>query len=243
MRLIVTENFTESSRVTAGMFSETIRKNPNALLGCATGSSLLGVYEQLVKEYTENGLDFSKTRTVNLDEYLGLDQIHPQSFAFFMEKHFFSHVNIQRQNCYLIDGSGNSEQELSKFNNFLEKNIIDILMLGVGSNGHIGFNEPDNVFIPHAHLVRLLDETITANSRFYNDKIEVPKNAVTMGMKDIVKARKVILVISGKNKAKAIKTLLTCQNVDPRFPCSILLLCSDFTLVIDRELYNMAAES
>ncbi|MDR2313415.1 MAG: glucosamine-6-phosphate deaminase [Spirochaetaceae bacterium] len=243
MKFIVTENFSESSRVAARMFLKVIDKNPGALLGCATGESTLGIYGELVKEHVEKGLDFSRTRTVNLDEYQGLDRAHPRSFSFFMEKNFFSQVNIQSANCYLINGAGDGEEELAAFNSFLERNTIDALMLGLGSNGHIGFNEPDDVFVPHARLVQLSDETRNANSRFFDNKDETPRYAFTMGMKDIVKARKIILIASGKSKAWAVKTLRGCHNADPHLPCSILRLCSDAAVIVDKELYNMAAES
>jgi glucosamine-6-phosphate deaminase len=237
MELKVTENHQESSCIVADIFADVIQKTPDALLGCATGSSVVDVYGELTKKHKQ-GLDFSSIRTVNLDEYVGLGYDHHKSFSYFMEQHFFSKTNLSWNNVFLVDGSKNAGAELNRFNAFLEKNTIDVLMLGVGTNGHIGFNEPNSTFPVAAHEVALSSETIQSNARFFDRESDVPRKAITLGMRDILKSRKVILIASGKSKADTIGKLLWSQNADPYLPCSILRLCRDSLVVIDAELYE-----
>lgn len=239
MKLIVTESYEESSRVAADLYKSVIEHKNNALLGCATGSTPVGMYRCLVEDYQNGFIDFSEIRTVNLDEYEGLGRSHNQSFAYFMDQHFFSKVNLQEKNIFLVNGEGDAQEEEKKFNIFLQNNRIDILLLGIGNNGHIGFNEPDTHFCASAHRVELAEETIKANSRFFKKESDVPRSAITMGMYGITSAKKVILVASGEAKAMAVKRLLENDYVDPALPCSILKICADATVIIDKDLYEL----
>lgn len=239
MKLIVTKSYKESSRVAADMYKEVIQNKKNALLGCATGSTPVGMYRYLIEDYKKGLLDFSDIRTVNLDEYVGVQQTHEQSFAFFMHQNFFDHINIKKENIYLVDGEKETVSEEKKFNDFLQSNEIDILLLGIGMNGHIGFNEPNTFFTASAHEVQLTEDTINANSRFFESEEDVPRSAVTMGMYGIVKAKKVVLIASGAAKAEAIKKLLADDYIDSMIPCSILKVCKDATVIVDQELYDL----
>lgn len=238
MKLIVTESYEESSRLLADMFEEVIAEKPDAVLGLATGSSPTGLYQCLVQDFKAGKLDFSEIHTINLDEYVGLSRSHEQSFGYYMDKHLFSLVNLKEENIMLVDGAGDVEDEIKRYDDFLAETPIDILVLGIGNNGHIGFNEPDKVFCAGTHLVRLEEETIKANARFFEKESDVPKRAVTMGMAGIVNARKVVLIASGKAKADAVRRLLENDIIDPMLPCSIMKVCRDAVVIVDRELYG-----
>lgn len=239
MQLIVTKNYDESSRIAADMYKEIIQNKKDALLGCATGSTPIGMYQCLIQDYKNGELDFAQIRTVNLDEYAGLPQEHDQSFSYFMHTNFFDQVNLKRENIFLVDGAKDAKAEEKRFNNFLQSNEIDIQLLGIGNNGHIGFNEPDSFFTASAHEVILAENTIKANARFFESENDVPKSALTMGMYGIVKAKKVVLIASGPAKADAIKRLFADDFIDPMLPCSILKICKDATVIVDQELYDL----
>lgn len=238
MKLIIAENYEEGSRKTADMFETVISSKKDAVLGLATGSTPEGIYKCMTEDFSKGKVDFSRVRTINLDEYLGLKREHPQSFGYFMDKHLFSKVNIKPENIMLVDGSNDACIEIRKYDEFIQKSPIDILLLGIGENGHIGFNEPAEYFVAGTHVTDLAEETINANSRFFADKKEVPKQAVTMGMTGITSAGKIVLAAYGKKKADAIKRLLADDKIDPKLPCSILKLCKDVTIVVDKELYG-----
>lgn len=238
MKLIIAENYEEGSRKTADMFETVISSKKDAVLGLATGSTPEGIYKCMTEDFSKGKVDFSVVRTINLDEYLGLKREHPQSFGYFMDKHLFSKVNIKPENIMLVDGSNDACIEIRKYDEFIQKSPIDILLLGIGENGHIGFNEPAEYFVAGTHVTDLAEETINANSRFFADKKEVPKQAVTMGMTGITSAGKIVLAAYGKKKADAIKRLLADDKIDPKLPCSILKLCKDVTIVVDKELYG-----
>lgn len=238
MKLLVTEDYEESSRILADMLEEVIFGKKDALLGLATGSSPVGTYQCLVKDFQEGKVDFSQVSTINLDEYIGLSKEHPQSFRYFMEQHLFSKVNISEEKIHMIDGSGDPAEEIAKYDQFLLDNPIDFLILGIGDNGHIGFNEPDCVFEANTHRVMLANETIRANARFFEKIDDVPKSAITMGISGIAGAKKVVLIASGEAKAKAVAKLFADDRVDPKLPCSILKICRDATVIVDRELYE-----
>lgn len=238
MKLVVTESYEKSSRLLADMFEEVIAGKKNAVLGLATGSSPEGMYECLVEDYRAGKVDFSQIHTINLDEYCGLPRSHSQSFGYFMDRRLFSKVNIKEENIMLIDGTASAEEQAKRYDTFLREHPIDILVLGIGTNGHIGFNEPEAVFHANTHQVELAKETIQANSRFFDKAEDVPASAITMGMAGIAGARKVVLIASGEAKADAIKRLFADELVDPMLPCSILKICRDATVVIDRTLYE-----
>lgn len=236
MKYIVTKSYEDSSRYIANLFEKVISEKNDALLGLATGSSPEGLYKDLVDDYKAGKVDFSNVSTINLDEYIGLGRMHEQSFGYYMDQHLFSHVNIKNENIHLIDGQGNPEDEIRKYDEYLENHPIDILILGIGGNGHVGFNEPADSFIKGTHVVNLTEDTIKANSRFFNNISEVPKRSITMGMYGIVTAKKVVLIASGKAKANAISKLISSERIDPHLPCSILHLCSDSEVVVDETL-------
>lgn len=238
MKLVVKKDYDESSRYLADMFKDTVSKKADAILGLATGSSPMGLYKYLVEDFKKGLVDFSQTRTINLDEYVGLPREHDQSFGYFMDEHFFSKVNIKEENIMLINGAGDPQEQCEKYNAFLNENSIDMLVVGIGTNGHIGFNEPDKVFLASTHMTSLTQETIKANSRFFESESEVPQSAITMGIAGITRAKKVALIATGESKADAIKKLLDDDAVDPMLPCSILKACKDATVIIDEALYN-----
>lgn len=242
MRLVITKDYEESSRLLADMFEQVIEEKGDAVLGLATGSSPLGMYRYLVQDYKEGKVDFSRVRTINLDEYVGLARNHEQSFGYFMDQHLFSKVNIMENNIMLVDGTADVEEQIKRYNQFLQEHSIDILLLGIGTNGHIGFNEPDRIFRAGAHQVFLAEETIQANSRFFQSCDDVPRSAITMGIAGIVNAKKVVLIASGEAKADAIRRLLADDSIDPMLPCSILKICQDAIVIVDQNLYERTKE-
>ena len=238
MKLIVKEDYMESSRYLADLFEEVIREKPDALLGLATGSSPEGLYSCLCEDYQNGKIDLAQVSTINLDEYAGLPREHDQSFGFYMDRHFFSKVNVREENIHLINGAGDIQEEIRKYEEYLAAHPIDILVLGIGTNGHIGFNEPEDVFCARTHEVELTEDTIHANARFFESEDDVPRRAVTMGMYGIVNARKIALIASGSSKADAIRRLLENECADPQLPCSILHLCPDVSIIVDQKLYE-----
>ena len=236
MRIVKTKDYDEMSRVAANIFSSQIKSKPNSVLGLATGSSVLGLYEHLIKSYQNGDLDFSDIKTINLDEYAGLSKAHDQSYRYYMDNNLFKHINIKPENTNLPDGlAKNMKAECKRYNTLIENfGGADLQLLGLGLNGHIGFNEPDVVFTKETHLVDLEESTIKANSRFFADEKDVPRQAVTMGIQNIMQAKKILLCVSGKQKAKIVKEVLF-GDITPQVPGSILQLHPDFTIVADEE--------
>ena len=233
MKLIVTGSYEESSRIAADMFEEVIINKKNPLLGCATGSTPIGLYQCLTEDYRAGKIDFSGVRTINLDEYAGLTKSHSQSFGYFMEQHLFSKVNIKKENIMLIDGAAQAEDQCRDYDRFLEQNEIDILVLGIGNNGHIGFNEPTDNFPATVHTVQLTESTINANSRLFERREDVPTQAITMGIGTIMKAKK-ILLIAGPDKAEIVEKACF-GKVTPEVPASVLQLHPDVTVILSAE--------
>lgn len=240
MKLRVFETEKEAGRYIADVFESALKLRPDPLFGLATGSTVRELYDCFAKDCETGAADFSSARTVNLDEYLGLSADHPQSFSYFMRHNLFLRTNFKKENLYLYDGGGDPVTETARIKAFLDENTIDVMILGVGTNGHIGFNEPDSAFESSPHSVDLAMETIKANSRFFNDESEVPKRAFTIGMRDIVKTKKVILAAFGEGKAKAVKRLFADDRADPQLPCSILNLIPASEVVVDRALAQAA---
>jgi len=236
MRIVKTKDYDEMSRVAANIFFSQIKSKPNSVLGLATGSSVLGLYENLIKGYQNGDLDFSNIKTINLDEYAGLGKAHDQSYRYYMDSKLFKHVNIKPENTNLPDGlAKNMKAECKRYNTLIENyGGADLQLLGLGLNGHIGFNEPDVVFTKETHLVDLEESTIKANSRFFADQKDVPRQAVTMGIQNIMLAKKILMCVSGRQKAKIVKEVLF-GDITPRVPGSILQLHPDFTIVADEE--------
>ena len=240
MRLIRAKDYADVSVKAAAIIASVVNLKPDCVLGLATGSSPVGTYKELIKKYEAGELDFSQVKTVNLDEYVGLSKDHDQSYAYFMRNNLFDHVNIDQKNCNIPSGLTNDpEAECAAYDKLIAAlGGTDLQLLGMGPNGHIGFNEPDEVFFPNTHCVKLADSTIDANARFFATRDDVPKQAYTMGIWGIMQAKKVLMVVHGANKAAAVKAALT-GPVDPKVPASILQLHPDFTLVADEEALSL----
>ena len=240
MRVIRKSNYEEASMACAELIASQIRLKPDCKIGLATGSTPIGTYKDLVDMYKAGSLDFSKVTSANLDEYRGLGGDHDQSYRYFMNTNLFDHVNIDKSKTYVPDGlEQDAVKACTDYDKILESlGHLDIQLLGIGGDGHIGFNEPDEVFFPATHCVKLADSTIDANARFFATRDDVPKQAYTMGIWGIMQAKKVLMVVNGKNKAAAVKAALT-GPVDPKVPASILQLHPDFTLVADEEALSL----
>lgn len=236
MRILITENYEQLSIEAAKIVAGQIYLKPASVLGLATGSTPLKMYENLIAVHKTIGLDFSQVTTFNLDEYIGLSADNPQSYHYFMYENFFKQINIRRENIFIPDGTAEDIFAESKnYDALIEsKGGIDLQILGIGQNAHIGFNEPDIKFEATTHKVKLDDETISANSRFFKNVDEVPKFAISMGIKNIMLARRVVLLANGKNKAAAVYKAL-CGSVTPEAPASILQLHQDATFILDKE--------
>ena len=239
MQVIITQDFQQSSLRVAQQFSKLLQQKPNAKLGLATGGSAEGVYACLVAAYQKKEIDFSQASSVNLDEYVGLASSHQQSYRYYMNHHLFDHINIDKQNTYIPNGMGPPQQELEIFQQKLESGT-DLQLLGVGANGHIGFNEPSAKLIANAHIENLVESTISANSRYFSSTAEVPRQAFTQGMGDILKSRQIVLIATGSAKAQAIGQLLGHDKIDPMCPVTLLKLHPDVTVVIDQDLATAA---
>jgi glucosamine-6-phosphate deaminase len=204
------------------------------VLGLATGSTPIGAYDQLVDWYQKGDIDFSEVTTVNLDEYKGLDRENDQSYYYFMHKHLFDRVNIKPENTHLPRGmEEDAEKECARYADFIRSlGGVDLQLLGLGHNGHIGFNEPGEAFEREVHCVDLTENTIEANKRFFASADDVPRQAYTMGIKTIMQARKILVVVSGADKADIVAKSFFGE-VTPQVPASILQMHNDVTLVAD----------
>lgn len=224
------------ARKAANIISAQVIMKPNCVLGLATGSTPIGIYEQLIDWYRKGDLDFSEVTTINLDEYCGLARNNPQSYCSFMHNQFFDSVNIRPEHIHLPDGTNlNAKEECERYDQLIAKiGGVDLQLLGIGLDGHIGFNEPGSAFELGTHCVELTSSTIEANARFFSDSGEVPRKAYTMGIRTIMQAHKVLLVVNGKNKAEIVKRAFF-GSVTPQVPASILQMHPDFTLIGDAE--------
>lgn len=222
------------SRQAANIISAQVILKPGSVLGLATGSSPIGTYRQLIEWYKKGDLDFSQVKSVNLDEYVGLDITSDQSYVYFMRHNFFDHINIDLNNTHIPCGVNmDAEAECAHYDDVIRSlGGIDLQLLGLGPNGHIGFNEPDDSFTKGTHRVALTDATIQANKRFFEKEEDVPRFAYTMGICDIMRAERVLMVVSGAGKANIVKEAFF-GPVTPHVPASILQLHKDFTLVAD----------
>ncbi|WP_294579675.1 glucosamine-6-phosphate deaminase [uncultured Thomasclavelia sp.] len=235
MKLIIVENYDEASQEAAKVMLEVIKNNPTANLGLATGSTPIGLYKLMVEDHKKNGTSYKGIKTFNLDEYFGLEPTHPQSYYYFMNEHLFQYVDIDMNNVHVPSGAGDIEKSCAEYNELLANNPRDIQLLGIGSNGHIGFNEPGTPFDSVTHIIELKESTRQDNARlFFDGKIdEVPTHAVTMGISNIMEAKKVLLVACGENKAEAVKVLVEGEKtVD--VPASVLQDHDDVTVIVDK---------
>lgn len=236
MRIYIEESYHALCKKAALILGSQIILNPKSILGLATGSTPLGMYQELVAMYNRGELDFSEVTTFNLDEYYGLPQHHDSSYFMYMMKNFFQHVNLPRTNIHIPDGM--AENVVKECLEYEEKiriaGGIDLQILGIGSNGHIGFNEPGPKLNVTTHLVELSEKTITDNSRFFDRKEDVPREALSVGIATIMQAKKIVLLASGVSKAEAIREM-TSGYVNTQVPASILQTHPNVTLIVDKE--------
>lgn len=236
MKIIRAKDYDQMSRKAANIISAQVIMKPDCVLGLATGSSPLGIYRQLIDWYNKGDVDFSECYSANLDEYVGLDITSDQSYVYFMHHNFFDSINIRADHTFIPNGKNTDiAAECERYDKQIASlGGIDLQLLGIGRNGHIGFNEPDRVFTKGTHCVSLAESTIEANKRFFDSIDDVPRQALTMGICDIIQAKKVVLVASGEDKADAVQKAFF-GPVTPEVPASILQLHPNFTLVADEE--------
>ena len=234
MKICRAKDYNDMSRKAANLISAQIIMKPNCVLGLATGSTPVGTYRQLVEWYEKGDLDFSEVMTVNLDEYKGLTRENPQSYYYFMNENLFGKVNINKTRTFLPDGTEpDSKTACENYNEILRAvGDVDLQLLGLGHNGHIGFNEPGESFSTETHCIDLSEQTIKANARFFETLEEGPRQAYTMGVKTIMSARRILIIVSGEDKAEIVKRAFF-GPITPQVPASILQLHRNVTLVAD----------
>lgn len=239
MKLIVVKDYEEMSLEASLIIKDLLVKKPDATLGLATGSSPIGLYKNLIKYYEDGEISFKNVKTYNLDEYCELPRSHPESYYSFMHRNLFSHVDILEENVHIPCSEGSDLQALCKeYNDLLHKATIDLQLLGIGANGHIGFNEPNTPFDQETWVVKLTDKTRKDNQRFFNSLDEVPTHAMTMGIANIMQAKCLLLVASGKNKAEAIRRLASGE-VNPECPATILNRHPNAIVIVDEDAASL----
>lgn len=243
MKIYEAKDYDEMSRRAANIIFAQVLMKPKCVLGLATGSTPIGTYEQLVKRYEKGELDLSEVTTVNLDEYKGLERNNDQSYYYFMNRHLFGRVNIPYENTHLPNGmESDIKKECVRYEKLIDSvGGIDLQLLGLGHNGHIGFNEPAENFEKETHCVDLQESTIEANKRFFASADDVPRKAYTMGIGTIMKAKKILVVVNGREKASIVKEAFT-GPVTPHVPASILQLHPDVTVVGDKEALSLIGQ-
>lgn len=241
MNIIRAKDYQDMSRKAANIISAQIIMKPDCVLGLATGSTPVGTYRQLIEWYEKGDLDFSRVSTVNLDEYRGLTHTDPQSYYYFMQENLFDHVNIDKTATHVPDGTNPDAADACAKHEQIIKSLggIDLQLLGLGNNGHIGFNEPGAAFEKETHLVDLAESTIRANARFFTSIDEVPKQAYTMGIRTIMQAKKILVVVSGESKADIVSRAFF-GPVTPEVPASILQMHPDVTVVCDEAALSLS---
>ena len=234
MKIIEAKDYKDMSRKAANILSAQVIMKPDCVLGLATCSTPIGTYEKLVEWYEKGDLDFSKVTSVNLDEYKGLDRANDQSYYYFMHEHLFNHVNIKEENTNVPNGmEPDADKECARYEELIRSlGGVDLQLLGLGHNGHIGFNEPAEAFDKTTHCVDLTESTIEANKRFFASAEDVPRQAYTMGIGTIMQAKKILIIVSGEDKADIVRDAFF-GPVTPQVPASILQMHSDVTLVAD----------
>lgn len=238
MKIIVVKDYEAMSELGAQIIKEQIQVNPCCTLGLATGSSPIGTYKNLIKANKDGEISFKEVKTYNLDEYCGISRSHPQSYYYFMHENLFDHVDINEENVHIpAVSNSNLENDCKVYNDMLNNASIDLQLLGIGGNGHIGFNEPGTSFNQETFIVKLAEKTREDNKRFFNSIDEVPTHAITMGIKNIMNAKKILMLISGKSKADTVVRLLN-EEIDTDFPASILHKHPDVTVIIDQDAYS-----
>lgn len=244
MKLIILKNKTEIAQLLSKIIIDIIKFKPNAVLGLATGSSPIETYDLLISDAKNNKRDWSKVITFNLDEYVGLSPKHEKSYRYFMNQQLFSHIkSLKLENTYVPNGIGDLKQNVEDYEKLLKvKGPIDLQILGLGTNGHIAFNEPGTLASSKTHIVNLTKETINANKRFFSKVEDVPTKAVTMGIDTILQAKLIVLIVTGTNKAQAIRELIE-GKVSPKYPCTFLQNHDNVTIIIDEEAATLLKPS
>ena len=234
MKIIKAKDYQDMSRKAANIISAQVILKPDCVLGLATGSTPIGMYEKLVERYNKGDLDFGDVTTVNLDEYKGLPKEDEQSYYYFMHSHLFDYVNINPDRTFLPDGMNEDpDAECERYEEVIRSvGGVDLQLLGMGHNGHIGFNEPGEEFAKGTHCVDLQPRTIEANKRFFASAEDVPRQAYSMGIQTIMKAKKILVIVSGEDKAEAVAKTVS-GPITPEVPASILQLHRDFVLIAD----------
>lgn len=239
MKVIVCENYEELSNQAAKIVSSQLIVKPNSILGLATGSTPIGLYRNLIEMNKKGEIDFSKVKTFNLDEYYPIKKSNDQSYDYFMNEQLFSQVNIDKKNINIPNGeASDAKAECARYESLLDEiGGVDLQILGIGQNGHIAFNEPDEKLVAVTHLTDLTQNTIEANARFFASEDEVPKKALTMGMGSILKAKKIVIMANGANKAKAVAELMD-DMISTSNPATMLKVHADVTLICDKEAFS-----
>ena len=233
MKIIKVKNYEQMSEEALKVVLEVVKNNPKAVLGLATGSTPLGLYAKMAEDHKENGTSYAECRAVNLDEYVGLDINSDQSYIYFMRENLFKNIDIKLENTHIENGKAvDKEAECARYNALLDELVQDIQVLGIGSNGHIAFNEPGTPFDSVTHIVDLAESTIKDNSRLFNSINEVPRQAFTMGLKNIMNAKKILILANGAGKAYAIGELVNGE-IREEIPASILRNHPDCILICD----------
>lgn len=235
MKIIVVENYEEMSERGAEIMAEVIKSNPRATLGLATGSTPIGLYKRLIEKNKNGEISFKEVKTVNLDEYVGINGENNQSYRYFMNNQLFDHIDIDKNNTHVPSGvAEETEKECERYTQIIRDNPQDIQLLGLGSDGHIGFNEPGSHFDGHTHIAELEESTIKDNARLFDKIDDVPRSAITMGIADVMQAKSILLLANGANKAEAVKAMIQGE-VTEACPASILQRHRNVTVIIDKE--------
>ncbi|MFC4617460.1 glucosamine-6-phosphate deaminase [Camelliibacillus cellulosilyticus] len=241
MKLIQAKNYQELSEKAAEMVIRLVKQKPNAVLGLATGSSPTGMYQEMIRDHQENGTTYRQIKTVNLDEYVGLDPKHPNSYHYFMVEKLFRHIDLPIANTNVPNGkAADMNEECRRYDALIQAlGGVDLQVLGIGRNGHIGFNEPGTPFETKTHVVALAHDTRKANARFFNSFQEVPTQAVTMGIQNILESKAILLLVSGTSKAEAMARLLKDTNETEAFPASALHRHDNVTIIADADALSL----
>lgn len=241
MKLIIKKDYESMCKEAAEIIKEQLLLKKNTTLGLATGSTPVGVYRELISYYEHGEIDFSEVKTFNLDEYIGLSKNHANSFNRFMDQTLFDHINIDKKNAHIPNCDDENLQEFCiNYDKMIEEaGGIDLQIVGVGQNGHIAFNEPASGLSFGTTIVELAEDTIEVNSRFFDSIDEVPKRAITMGIGNIMQAKKIIWIANGEGKRKVIERFLNEDTVTTEFPVSLLKLHQDLTIIIDEKAYGV----
>lgn len=235
MKIIKVKDYKELSVEASKIIANLLKEKNDAVLGLATGSTPIGLYQNLIKLYQNNEISFEHVKSFNLDEYCGLPKNHKESYYTFMHRNLFDHVDMKEENINIPSSEGDDLEALCKqYNDLLNSTSIDLQVLGIGSNGHIGFNEPGTSFEQETFIIELAEKTRQDNARFFNSIDEVPTHSITMGIKNIMQAKQILLLASGKGKAEAIKKLVEGE-ITENFPASVLKKHSDVIVIIDEE--------